>query len=142
MQRPSVPVPLPATIVPCPVLPPTAAAATTTTTSATMAAVDTKALDGPSVTLTVRLIMQGKVSVHLPLSLSHTHHKLHTTLPILLHIPRHHREAALAACIMLATLASLAVLIRCRNAAHAATVGTLVDRAFVVVCSFGQPKES
>ncbi|KAH6931106.1 hypothetical protein HPB50_022216 [Hyalomma asiaticum] len=55
--RPSVPVPLPATIVPCPVLPPTAAA----TTSATMAAVDTKALDGPSVTLTVRLIMQGKV---------------------------------------------------------------------------------
>lgn len=50
------PVPLPATIVPCPVLPPTAAA----TTSATMAAVDTKALDGPSVTLTVRLIMQGK----------------------------------------------------------------------------------
>lgn len=49
------PVPLPATIVPCPVLPPTAAA-----TYATMAAVDTKALDGPSVTLTVRLIMQGK----------------------------------------------------------------------------------
>lgn len=48
------PVPLPASIVPCPVLPPTAA------TSATMAAVDTKALDGPSVTLTVRLIMQGK----------------------------------------------------------------------------------
>ncbi|XP_065288018.1 poly(rC)-binding protein 3-like isoform X6 [Dermacentor albipictus] len=60
LRRPSVPVPLPATIVPCPVLPPTAAAATTTTTSATMAAVDTKALDGPSVTLTVRLIMQGK----------------------------------------------------------------------------------
>lgn len=53
-------VPLPATtILSCPVLPHTTTT-TTTTTSATMAAVDTKALDGPSVTLTVRLIMQGK----------------------------------------------------------------------------------
>ncbi|KAG0422791.1 hypothetical protein HPB47_001416, partial [Ixodes persulcatus] len=58
--RSPVPVPLPATILSCPVLPHTAAATTTSTTSATMAAVDTKALEGPSVTLTVRLIMQGK----------------------------------------------------------------------------------
>ncbi|XP_064472078.1 poly(rC)-binding protein 3-like isoform X3 [Ornithodoros turicata] len=53
--RPSVPQPLPdTTTLPCLLAPPL------TTSTTIMAAVDTKSLDGPSVTLTVRLIMQGK----------------------------------------------------------------------------------